>query len=116
MKKLSIAFTTIIFMALVSTVVFHYLRFGECADNSCKNVTVDRFDTSFGGLKIDTSGDERKLSCAPTDDKYLVLVEGKRNYDVVATLLLTAHESRHRIEIKVYQSSPCVIYQVISDS
>lgn len=111
MKKLSVAL-----MTLASLLAFPRVSLAGCSDVSCKDVTIDRLYAASDVLYIGTSDDEKKLNCSPTSNVYLTLPTSHSNYDLISAILVTAHESRHPIWIRIGQgSNGCNVSYVVSD-
>ena len=114
MKKLSV-----FLISLISIVSFPSASIAGCNTSnafSCTDITIDRFYPDSDGLYIDTSGNETKLKCTPTSEKYLRLSITNKNYNLISNVLLKAHESRHPIWVRVNDdSNKCEIIYVVSD-
>ena len=110
-KKLPIALFGLIF-----TLLFPVVSLAQCTGKSCQSVTIDRFYATTDFLYIGTSDDENKLNCSPTESVYLTLPTTHNNYDLISTLLLTAHESQHPVRVRISEGSQgCLIRYVVSD-
>lgn len=88
----------------------------ECGGVSCVDERITRiYVNADGDTLISTSGDETKLSCTPSSNKYITLEKSSTNYDATYSLLLMAHTTEHPIWVRTNSSGDCKLVYAVSD-
>ncbi len=96
---------------------FSGLTQAECGGHACSQVRIVRLAvSSYGDVKINTTGDESSLSCNADSYGYLSLKKQAENFEELYSLLLALKMTDTVIDrIRTTDSGPCEIAYVIHD-
>jgi hypothetical protein len=92
--------------ALTGTMIWTSEAHATCDGNACAQEKIERlYVQGDGDVAISTTGDEKKLDCAPRDDIYIVLRRSHVAFSEIYSALLGAKLSNHDVWLRVIGGS-----------